>query len=43
MTRTAKQNRRLRDAYAFPGLRPQARIKGVFGDPRARVITLDRR
>ena len=27
----------------FPGFRPQARLRGVFGDPKARVITLIRR
>jgi len=30
------------DEYQFPGFRPKARIKGIFGDPRARVITLGR-
>jgi hypothetical protein len=35
--------RRLWDAYAFGGFRPQPRVRGVFGDPKARVITLKRR
>ena len=33
---------RLLDEYRYPGYRPRARIRGVFGDPRARVIGLDR-
>jgi hypothetical protein len=35
--------RRLADAYTFHGFRPLARIVGMFGDPRARVVTLVRR
>ena len=35
--------KRLHDLYRFPGFVPQARIQGVFGDPRAVVITLQRR
>ena len=35
--------RRLWDAYAFPGFRPRPTVRGVFGDPKARVITLERR
>ncbi len=31
------------DEYQFPGYRPKARIQGVFGDPRARVIQLGRK
>lgn len=31
------------DEYRHPGFRPGARIKGVFGDPQARVIRLERR
>ncbi len=30
------------DEYRFPGYRPRAEIRGVFGDPRARVIHLER-
>jgi hypothetical protein len=37
-----KRKRTLLDEYRFPGCRPRARIKGVFGDPRARVVTLVR-
>jgi len=36
------KNRRLLDEYRFPGFRPMAKIQGIFGDPRARVITLQR-
>jgi hypothetical protein len=36
------KNRKLLDEYRFPGFRPMAKIKGVFGDPKARVITLRR-
>ena len=31
------------DEYCFPGFRPRATIKGIFGDPKARVIRLERR
>jgi hypothetical protein len=33
----------LLDAYRFAGVRPKARLRGVFGDPKARIITLTRR
>jgi hypothetical protein len=33
----------LRDAYRFPGFRPVEDLRGVFGDPHARVVTLVRR
>jgi len=36
------KNRKLLDEYRHPGFRPMAKIKGVFGDTRARVITLRR-
>ena len=35
--------RRLLDVYQFPGFRPKAKIKGVLGDPKGRVIQLERR
>lgn len=38
-----QKNRRLQDEYRFPGFRPQATIKGIFGDPHARVVVLKRR
>src|SRR5262249_42173729 len=33
----------LLDAYRFIGFRPLAHLQGVFGDPKARVVTLVRR
>ncbi len=38
-----KKTKRLLDEYRFPGFRPVAKIKGQFGDPQARIITLKRR
>ncbi|HEY5381916.1 MAG TPA: hypothetical protein VIJ65_06650, partial [Acidobacteriaceae bacterium] len=35
--------RRLADAYAFAGFRPNLTVRGRFGDPQMRVITLARR
>jgi len=43
MANSTKRQRRLWDAYAFDGFRPQPTVRGVFGDPKARVITLVRR
>jgi transposase len=40
---TAAKRRRLRDAYRFAGFRPIEQVRGVFGDPHARIITLIRR
>lgn len=37
------KTKRLLDEYRFPGFRPRAEIKGIFGDPKARVIQLERR
>jgi len=37
-----EKRRRLLDEYRFPGYRPKAKVRGVFGDPRARVIRLER-
>ncbi len=36
------KKRRLLDEYRFPGFCPRAGIKGIFGEPRAHVITLKR-
>ncbi|OGW43235.1 MAG: hypothetical protein A2Y66_05140 [Nitrospirae bacterium RBG_13_41_22] len=36
------KKRRLLDEYRFPGFRPRSETQGIFGDPRARVIRLDR-
>jgi hypothetical protein len=35
--------RSLKDEYRFPGFVPLLTVKGVFGDPRAVVISLLRR
>ena len=35
--------RQLQDLYWFPGFRPLPRIRGVFGDPKAVRISLQRR
>lgn len=37
------KKKRLVDGYQFPGFRPKTTIKGIFGDPKARVIRLERR
>jgi hypothetical protein len=37
------QLKRLQDIYKFPGFSPSAEVRGIFGDPRAVVITLRRR
>jgi hypothetical protein len=34
---------RLPDTYRFPGFRPAAIVRGIFGDPKARIVTLLRR
>jgi len=36
------KKRRLLDEYQFPGVRPRSAIRGMFGDPKARIIWLDR-
>src|SRR3972149_1600200 len=40
---SSKRRRRLLDAYRFAGVRPLEQVRGVFGDPLARVVTLVRR
>jgi len=35
--------KRLWDAYRFAGFRPSPTVRGIFGDPKARVIRLQRR
>jgi hypothetical protein len=35
--------KKLLDLYRFPGFVPHPRVQGVFGDPRAVRITLQRR
>ena len=34
---------RLPDTYRFPGFCPKAIVRGIFGDPLARIVTLRRR
>jgi hypothetical protein len=34
--------KRLIDTYRFPGFRPLAKVCGIFGDPKAIVIRLER-
>jgi transposase len=38
-----RTHRRLHDAYRFAGFRPTATVRGIFGDPKARVLRLTRR
>ena len=35
--------RRLVDVYRFPAFRPRATVRGVFGDPKVRIVRLERR
>ncbi len=34
------KKQKLLDEYQFPGFRPKSKIKGIFGDPYARIIQL---
>src|SRR4051812_39070683 len=38
-----RKPRRLDDAFRFPGFRPEATVRGIFGDPKARILRLRRR
>lgn len=38
-----EKKRQLLDEYRFPGFRPRSDVHGVFGDPKARVIRLERK
>ena len=38
-----RKKRQLRDEYRFPGFYPKSEVQGIFGDPKARVVTLIRR
>ena len=40
---TSAKPRRLSDAYRVAGFRTRVMVRGVFGDPQARVVTLARR
>ena len=37
-----RKKRKLDDAYRFPGYRPFPIVEGQFGDPKARIIRLQR-
>jgi transposase len=43
MARASNRHRRLWDTYSFAGFRPQPTVRGIFGDPKARIIALKRR
>ena len=43
MAKSGKRRRRLSDGYSFEGFRPKATVRGVFGDPNVRVVSLERR
>jgi hypothetical protein len=43
MAKTAKRRRRLSDGYSFAGFRPKETVRGVFGDPDVRIVSLERR
>ena len=38
-----KTGRSLRELFAFPGFVAAATLQGVFGDPKARIVSLRRR
>src|ERR1700722_16367780 len=42
MAKSGKGQRRLSDGYSFAGFRARKIVRGVFGDPDVRVVTLDR-
>lgn len=43
MVRRMKTGRSLRELFSFPGFIAGATLKGVFGDPKQRIVTLQRR
>ena len=43
MAKKPKRQHRLSDAYSFAGCRAKAALRGVFGDPDVRIVSLDRR
>src|SRR5271170_1264889 len=43
MSESGKRQRRLSDGYSFAGFRACESVRGVFGDPDVRIVTLDRR
>jgi hypothetical protein len=40
---TPRRPHRLWDTYGFPGFRPSPTVRGIFGDPHARIPPLTRR
>ena len=38
-----RKYRRLWDTYRFPGFSPSSTLRGIFGDPKARILGLRRR
>ncbi len=40
---TRKRQLRLEDSRAFLGFRPEPTVRGIFGDPKVRIITLMKR
>jgi len=43
MARASKRRRRLWDTYSFSGFRAEPIVRGIFGDPKACIVTLKRR
>src|ERR1019366_5248769 len=43
MAKTATRRRRLSDGYSLAGFRPKETVRGIFGDPDVRIVSLDRR
>src|SRR5271168_1027525 len=42
MAKSGKGQRRVSDGYSFAGFRARETVRGVFGDPDVRIVTLDR-
>ena len=38
----SEKKKGLEYAYRFPGFRPSRWVRGVFGDPKARIVLLER-
>jgi hypothetical protein len=43
LSKLMSKHKRLTDAYRFHGFTPFQTVKGLFGDPKARVIVMKRR
>ena len=43
MGKYRKRRRRLSDGYRFAGFRPDEFVRGVFGEPDVRIVSLHRR